>query len=96
MVKVDREKCIGCNACVSTCPEGFKMKDGKASVKEKDVNCIEKAADICPTGAIKLDDQETEKERQDTDKNFTRGRGRGRKRGKGRGRKSGGKGRRRK
>ena len=34
MVKVNQSKCIGCQLCVSTCPEVYKMKeDGKAYVK---------------------------------------------------------------
>ena len=55
MVKVDKKKCIGCGACVSTCPEGFEMgDDGKAKVKDAKAKCIKKAADGCPVGAIKI------------------------------------------
>lgn len=51
MVKVDKEKCIGCGACSATCPEGFEMKDGKARVK-KTAPCSKAAQDGCPVGAI--------------------------------------------
>jgi len=32
MVKINKEKCIGCGACVAVCPEGFELKNGKAQV----------------------------------------------------------------
>ena len=53
MVSVDREKCIGCGACVAQCPEGFDLKDGKAVVKNKNVKCIDEAISSCPVQAIK-------------------------------------------
>lgn len=52
-VKIDKEKCIGCGACESLCPEAFKIEGGKAkfqgSGKEK---CIKESVDICPVQAI--------------------------------------------
>lgn len=51
-VKVDKEKCIGCGACVAICEEGFKLKDGKAVVKNPKAKCIKDAADSCPVQAI--------------------------------------------
>ncbi|MBU3904849.1 MAG: ferredoxin [Nanoarchaeota archaeon] len=50
MMKVDKEKCIGCGACVSLCPNTFDMKDGK-SVVISDTDCDE-ALTACPVGAI--------------------------------------------
>ena len=49
-MKVDAEKCIGCGACVSICPETFELRDGKAAVKS-DKDCDE-AINACPVQAI--------------------------------------------
>ena len=57
MVKVDKNKCIGCGACESVCPEVFEMKDGKAIVKPKanlKSKCIKEASDSCPVQAISI------------------------------------------
>jgi len=51
-VKVDKEGCIGCGACVSACPEGFEMREGKSSVRNEDADCIDNAIAVCPVGAI--------------------------------------------
>ena len=53
MVKVDAQKCIGCQACVSVCPEGFEMKDdGKSHVKSEKAKCVGEAVNVCPVDAI--------------------------------------------
>jgi ferredoxin len=54
-IKINKEKCIGCGACNSTCPEVFDMgSDGKAKVKaQKKLPCVKKAIDECPVNAIK-------------------------------------------
>jgi len=53
MVKVNKEKCIGCGLCASICSEVFEMKDGKAVVKEqKDIECVNQAIKDCPGKAI--------------------------------------------
>lgn len=55
MVKVDKEKCIGCGACVAICPDMFGLKDGKSFVKDEKADCDAKAAaEACPTSAIIL------------------------------------------
>jgi len=53
MLRVNKEKCIGCGICVTECPEGTELKeDGKAEVidSEKLAKCGGES--ICPYGAI--------------------------------------------
>jgi len=57
MVKVDKNKCIGCGNCAAICPEVFEMgRDGKTQVKKgqekSKLPCIQKAIKECPTQAI--------------------------------------------
>jgi ferredoxin len=58
MVKVDKDKCIGCGACTATCQEVFEMgNDGKSQVKagadmKKNAKCIKEAIANCPVEAI--------------------------------------------
>lgn len=56
MVSIDKEKCIGCGACVSACEEVFEIKDMKAHVKsgaDTKKDCVKEAINICPVQAIK-------------------------------------------
>lgn len=56
--KVDKEKCIGCGACIGTCPNVYEFgDDGLAFVKsgkidENAIDCAVEALENCPTGAI--------------------------------------------
>ena len=50
MMKVDKEKCIGCGACVSLCPDVFELIKGKSKVMN-DEDCDE-AMSACPVDAI--------------------------------------------
>ena len=55
MVKVDKEKCLGCGACVNVCSKGFEIgSDGKAEVKDAKAECVKEAADACPVNAISI------------------------------------------
>jgi ferredoxin len=56
MVKVDKEKCIGCGACEATCGDVFEMgEDMKAHVKsgaKTSAPCVKDAIEGCPVDAI--------------------------------------------
>lgn len=56
-VQVDQEKCIGCGACASMCPDVFRMNDqGKAEVlSEENKECAQEAAQSCPVDAITVE-----------------------------------------
>jgi ferredoxin len=56
-IKINREKCIGCGACVSICPASFEMFEGKAREKIKEVKkitCEKEAEESCPVSAISV------------------------------------------
>lgn len=58
-IKQDREKCIGCGACVAVCPENWEMSDdNKAKPKsfESDLECNKKAAAGCPVKIINIEE----------------------------------------
>ena len=52
MFKVDKEKCVGCGACVNVCPAGaISVKNDKAVISDKCVDCG-RCAQVCPAHAI--------------------------------------------
>lgn len=56
-VIIDQEECIGCEACVETCPSVFRFDsdEEKAFVIEgsdQDVDCVEEAIASCPVSCI--------------------------------------------
>jgi len=56
-IKVNKEKCIGCGACVSVCPKAFKMEDAKAvpiKADVKEITCEKEAESMCPVQAISV------------------------------------------
>jgi ferredoxin len=59
-VTINRDACIGCNACVATCPDIFEMDDeNKAIVKNSSVpkeleECTKEAAESCPVTCIEI------------------------------------------
>jgi ferredoxin len=54
----DREKCIGCGACVAVCPDNWFMEDdGKSSPKKTTIEkegCNKQAVEACPVQIIKI------------------------------------------
>lgn len=63
--KVNKDKCLGCGSCSLSCPEGTEMDtDGKAKVisSAKVEECG--GVDLCPYGAIEIENgvEETEEE----------------------------------
>lgn len=51
--KVNKEKCLGCGACVVSCPDGMKIADdGKAEVIDQEQVEKHGGTDVCPYGAI--------------------------------------------
>ncbi len=54
----EHEKCIGCGACASVCPENWvmasngKAKAKKTTISEKEFKCNKAAEDSCPVQCI--------------------------------------------
>ena len=61
-VKVDKEKCLGCGACVSICGKYFELdENGKSEFTGEnpvdELECIEDAVNICPVNAIEVEEE---------------------------------------
>ncbi|MBN2884598.1 ferredoxin [Patescibacteria group bacterium] len=56
MIKVDKNKCVGCGMCSGMCPDVFIINaDGKAEVLEQgNESCAKDASESCPVNAITL------------------------------------------
>ncbi|MDD5692940.1 MAG: ferredoxin [Patescibacteria group bacterium] len=56
---VNKEVCIGCGTCISTCPECFEFdEEGKSQVKTEETECncdAHEIIDDCPVRAISLE-----------------------------------------
>jgi ferredoxin len=63
-VKIDKDLCIGCEACIEICPEVMEMQDDLAFPKiEDDIpedleDAVREAAEACPSQAIEIEDDE--------------------------------------
>ncbi len=60
--KVNKDLCIGCGACVATCPDVFDFNDdGYAEAKVEKVednnkDAVVEAKEGCPTGAVETEE----------------------------------------
>lgn len=56
-ILIDKEKCLGCGACVDICSQVFMIDEyGKSRVKnQKILSCVDQAIDACPGNAIKVE-----------------------------------------
>lgn len=55
MVKILKEKCIGCGQCINECfPKNIVLYNGKASIKDSCMECGHCYA-VCPVGAVQMD-----------------------------------------
>ncbi|NQT94094.1 MAG: 4Fe-4S binding protein [Lentisphaerae bacterium] len=62
IIKIDEEKCTGCELCIPNCPEGaIQIIDGKARLVS-DLCCDGLGACLghCPEGAIEIEEREAE------------------------------------
>jgi len=61
-VRVYRDRCIGAGNCIGVAPEVFQLDfQGKATVENPagaDARTLREAAEVCPTNAIALFDEE--------------------------------------
>jgi len=60
-IKLDQDKCIGCNTCPLMDPEHFEMDTTtyKAKIKkqaEEITDTVKSAIDACPVGAITIEE----------------------------------------
>jgi len=61
-VRIDEDLCTGCGLCEETCPDIFKMNEEKdvaevlkTDYDDYDEECIQEAAESCPSEAILVD-----------------------------------------
>ena len=62
MVKIDKNRCIGCGICMIICPQGFNIVNRKARIEDENASCIIEAANSCPLGAIILEENKNQEE----------------------------------
>ncbi len=59
VVKIDKDKCVGCYMCVGFCPEGILRQHDDYIEPFKCISCG-LCAQKCPTGALKIEEKEIE------------------------------------
>lgn len=68
LIHIDKDKCVGCGACITGCAEGaLALVDGKATLVNKH-HCDGLGACIgtCPTGALTLREEDTSEQTPST------------------------------
>jgi len=63
IIKLQKEKCIGCGTCWSLCEQFFEadsagksiLKGNVDEIQTEDIGCAKNAADSCPVQCIKID-----------------------------------------
>ncbi len=58
--KIDRDECIGCGACVDTCPEVFRMAADELAEVHGDITAnngdsVREAMENCPVSVITIE-----------------------------------------
>jgi len=54
----DKNKCVGCGACVAVCPDNWEYQGEKPvpkKTKVSEIGCNKVAADSCPVSCIKIE-----------------------------------------
>lgn len=75
IIKIDENKCNGCELCVNACHEGaIAMVDGKAKLMRDDYcDGLGDCLPVCPTGAISFEEREAEEyDREAVEENMRR------------------------
>lgn len=62
MVRIEKNRCVGCGICVNICPQGFEIVNKKARIKDENVSCIVEAVNSCPQSAIILEENKNQEE----------------------------------
>lgn len=64
-IDFNAEACIGCGACQGVCPENWQLEGDKShplkpEFAEDELECNQKAEEICPVRCIKIVESEKE------------------------------------
>lgn len=54
----DKNKCVGCGACVAVCPDNWAYEGEKPvpkKTKVSEIGCNQVAAESCPVSCIKIE-----------------------------------------